>query len=44
MRDEELEHLNVAVENEAQQSPFYNAFSCFIQSACKIGIEISKKV
>ncbi|KAI3632003.1 hypothetical protein MIR68_009839 [Amoeboaphelidium protococcarum] len=43
-RDEEMEHLDHAVANESQQTPFYNVFSAVIQTGCKVAIEVSKRI
>lgn len=43
-RDEELEHLNTGLQHDAEGAPMYNALSAAIQSACKAGIEVSRRV
>lgn len=43
-RDEELEHLHIAIDNDAHSSQFYNILSNIIQVGCKTAIEIAKHV
>jgi ubiquinone biosynthesis monooxygenase Coq7 len=38
MRDEELEHMDIATENDAAKSPAYNLLNSFIQAGCKAAI------
>ncbi|XP_015587334.1 5-demethoxyubiquinone hydroxylase, mitochondrial isoform X2 [Cephus cinctus] len=37
-RDEEQEHHDTGIENEAERAPFYDMLSFLIRSACKVGI------
>ncbi|ORY07888.1 hypothetical protein K493DRAFT_310091 [Basidiobolus meristosporus CBS 931.73] len=43
-RDDELEHLDTAVEHDAHKAPLYNALTQVIQQGCKTAIFICKKV
>ena len=43
-RDEELEHLDTAVENNSRKSPFYGGLFNGIKYGCYAAIEIVKKV
>ncbi|KXS09761.1 ubiquinone biosynthesis protein COQ7 [Gonapodya prolifera JEL478] len=43
-RDEELEHKDIAVENDSQQAPFYTALSTVIQQGCRAAIWVAKRV
>lgn len=42
-RDEELEHLNIAVDMEAQKAPLHSALTAVIQNGCKAAIWISSR-
>lgn len=43
-RDEELHHLNTAVEHDAHQSPFYHILTNVIKFGCKGAIQIAQKI
>lgn len=43
-RDEELEHLDHAVANEAKQAPLYEPLTQLIQTGCRAAIWISERV
>lgn len=43
-RDDELHHLDTAVENESQQAPAYALLSAVIAGGCRLAIEATKKV
>ncbi|PVU92486.1 hypothetical protein BB561_003802 [Smittium simulii] len=42
-RDQELEHLDTAVENGAKDAPFYNTLSSLIKSGCNTAIWLCEK-
>lgn len=42
-RDDELEHLDTAVENDAQQAPAHALLSAIIGFGCKGAISIAKR-
>jgi ubiquinone biosynthesis monooxygenase Coq7 len=44
MRDEELEHKDVAEENGANRSPMYTILNKFIQAGCRTAILAVSKV
>lgn len=43
-RDDELEHLDFAVEEGALKAPGHSLLSAAIGAACKIGITVASKV
>lgn len=43
-RDDELEHLDTAVENESQQAPAHALLSALIEAGCKGAIEVCKRI
>lgn len=43
-RDDELEHLDTAVEHDAQQAPAHALLSAIIGWGCKGAIEVAKRV
>ena len=43
-RDDELEHHDIGLKNEAEKTIGYNLLSKAIKTGCKIAIEVSKKV
>lgn len=43
-RDDELEHLDTAVDHGAQQAPAHALLSAAIGSACKFGVWAAEKV
>lgn len=43
-RDDELGHLNVAVDNHSQRAPAHALLSSIIGAGCRIAIELCKRV
>jgi len=43
-RDDELEHLDIAVENFSQRAPAHALLSSCIGAVCMAGIEICKRI
>ncbi|KAJ2930063.1 hypothetical protein H1R20_g7035, partial [Candolleomyces eurysporus] len=43
-RDDELEHLDIAVENHAQRAPAHALLSAVVGAGCKVAIELCKRV
>lgn len=43
-RDDELEHLDTAVENESQQAPHHALLSALIAAGCRGAIGVSGKI
>lgn len=43
-RDDELEHLDTAVEHDAQQAPAHALLSVIVGYGCKAAIEVAKRV
>ncbi|KAF9433101.1 ubiquinone biosynthesis monooxygenase Coq7 [Entomortierella beljakovae] len=43
-RDDELEHLETAIEHDAQKAPHHELLSNFIKQGCKVAIWVSGKV
>ncbi|KAL0947208.1 hypothetical protein HGRIS_013326 [Hohenbuehelia grisea] len=43
-RDDELEHLDIAVENHSQRAPAHALLSTIVGAGCKIAIELCKRV
>lgn len=43
-RDDELEHLDTAVEHDSQQAPAHALLSAVVEAGCKSAIEIAKRV
>jgi ubiquinone biosynthesis monooxygenase Coq7 len=43
-RAEELEHRDIGLENEAEQTPGYRLLSAAIKAGCKVAIRISERV
>nr|CAD7257231.1 unnamed protein product [Timema shepardi] len=43
-RDDEQEHHDTGLEQGAEQTPFYNAFTEVIKLGCKVAINISKVI
>ncbi|KAJ7349445.1 COQ7 protein [Mycena albidolilacea] len=43
-RDDELEHLDIAVEHDAQQAPAHALLSSVVGAGCKIAIELCKRI
>jgi len=44
LRDDELEHLDVATENDSQRAPAHALLSSVIVTGCKVAIELCRKV
>jgi len=44
LRDDELEHLDVAIENDSQRAPSHALLSSVIVTGCKVAIELCRKV
>ncbi|WFD48675.1 Putative ubiquinone biosynthesis monooxygenase [Malassezia furfur] len=43
-RDDELEHLDTAVEHDAQQAPAHALLSAIVAYGCKGAIEVAKRI
>ena len=43
-RDEELEHLDTAVEQYSQRAPAHALLSTVIGAGCKVAIELCKRI
>jgi ubiquinone biosynthesis monooxygenase Coq7 len=43
-RDDEMEHLELAVENQAKGAIGYTVLSAVVQAGCKAAIEVAKRV
>jgi 3-demethoxyubiquinol 3-hydroxylase len=43
-RDEELEHLDHAVENDSRSAPLHGLLTSVIQTGCKVAIKISERI
>ncbi|KAJ3355312.1 ubiquinone biosynthesis monooxygenase Coq7 [Entophlyctis luteolus] len=43
LRDEELDHLNTAMDNDAKQATFYDPLSFVISQGCKTAIWIASR-
>ena len=43
-RDDELEHLDTAVEHHAQRAPNHAFLSAVIGAGCKVAIELCKRI
>ncbi|KAF8332565.1 COQ7 protein [Amanita rubescens] len=43
-RDDELEHLNIAVDNHSQRAPAHALLSSIVGAGCKIAIELCKRI
>lgn len=43
-RDDELEHLDTAVENDSQKAPAHALLSAVIAAGCKAAVQITRKV
>lgn len=44
LRDDELEHLDVAVENGSQSAPAHALLSSVIVTGCKVAIELCRRM
>ncbi|KAH9923994.1 COQ7 protein [Epithele typhae] len=42
-RDDELEHLDIAVQNDAQKAPAHALLSTIVGAGCKVAIELCKR-
>lgn len=42
-RDDELEHLDIAVENDSQKAPAHALLSTVVGTGCKVAIELCKR-
>jgi 3-demethoxyubiquinol 3-hydroxylase len=42
-RDDELEHLDTAVEHDSQRAPAHALLSSVVESGCKVAIELCKR-
>lgn len=43
-RDDELEHLDIAVENHSQRAPAHALLSTVVGTGCKVAIELCKRI
>ncbi|KAJ7632363.1 COQ7 protein [Roridomyces roridus] len=43
-RDDELEHLDIAVDNDAQRAPAHALLSSIVGTGCKVAIELCKRI
>ena len=43
-RDDELEHKDIAIEHDGQETPGYKLLKFVVQSGCKAAIKISEKI
>ncbi|CDW57518.1 Ubiquinone biosynthesis protein COQ7 homolog [Trichuris trichiura] len=43
-RDDELEHLDCGIQNDAEKAPFYTLLTWLVQTGCKSAIWISERV
>ena len=43
-RDDELEHLDTAVEHHSQRAPAHALLSTLVGSGCKVAIELCKRI
>ncbi|KAF4603943.1 hypothetical protein EYR40_001118 [Pleurotus pulmonarius] len=43
-RDDELEHLDIAVENHSQRAPAHALLSTIVGGGCKVAIEVCKRI
>ncbi|EAU88127.1 COQ7 protein [Coprinopsis cinerea okayama7 len=43
-RDDELEHLDIAVENDAQRAPAHALLSAVVGAGCMVAIELCKRI
>ncbi len=42
-RDDELEHLDIAVEHDSQKAPAHALLSTIVGTGCKVAIELCKR-
>jgi 3-demethoxyubiquinol 3-hydroxylase len=43
-RDDELEHLDTAVEHDSQRAPAHALLSSVVGMGCKVAIELCKRI
>ncbi len=43
-RDDELEHLDIAIENNSQRAPAHALLSSLIGVGCKVAIDVCKRL
>jgi len=43
-RDDELEHLDIAVDNDSQKAPAHALLSSVIGAGCTVAIELCKRI
>lgn len=43
-RDDELEHLDIAVANDSQKAPAHALLSSVVGAGCKVAIELCKRI
>lgn len=43
-RDDELEHLDIAVEEGAQKAPGHSLLSAIVGEGCKLAIKVCQKI
>lgn len=43
-RDDELEHLDTAVEHHSQRAPAHALLSAVVGAGCKVAIELCKRI
>lgn len=43
-RDDELEHLDTAVEHHSQRAPAHALLTAVVEAGCKVAIELCKRV
>jgi len=43
-RDDELEHLDTAVEHHSQRAPHHALLTTVVESGCQIAIELCKRI
>lgn len=43
-RDDELGHLDIAVEHHAQRAPAHALLSAIVGTGCKVAIEVCKRI
>lgn len=43
-RDDELEHLDIAVDNHSQRAPAHALLSTVVGAGCKVAIELCKRI
>jgi 3-demethoxyubiquinol 3-hydroxylase len=44
LRDDELEHLDIAVTHHSQRAPAHALLSTVIETGCKVAIELCKRI